>query len=91
MSSHSQRSRSCAPDPKTFEREQFKVGMITFEIIDHPENGQTFALFAGEALRPEDQKRSLFSGHVRKGMGTELRRLAHRFDELERKGDDLWL
>ena len=79
MSSHSVKSKSRHPAPSTYERRQFAVGHITFELCDHPENGATFALIAGEAMHAKD-KRPLFSGHVEKGMGSALRRLAHKFD-----------
>ncbi len=70
------------PNPTTCEREGFRVGHILFELSDHPKNGATFALIAGEATE-EKHKRPLFTGFVHKGMGTQLRRLAHRFDEIE--------
>ncbi|ABF64367.1 hypothetical protein TM1040_1634 [Ruegeria sp. TM1040] len=82
MSAHSSRSRSRHPDPKTFDREKFRVGHILFELCDHPENGKTFALIAGEATEAKFM-RPMFTGFVQRGMGTQLRRLAHRFDELE--------
>ncbi|WP_170335012.1 hypothetical protein [Ruegeria arenilitoris] len=82
MSSHSPKSRNRHPDPVTFEREQFRVGHVLFEICDHPSGGATFALIAGAATE-EKFKRPLFTGFVHRGMGTALRRLAHRFDEIE--------
>lgn len=84
MSSHSRKARNRHPDPKTFKREHFKVAHVTFEVVAHPEDGSTFALIAGEAMHAKD-RRPLFSGHIEPGMGTELRRLAHRCDELEAK------
>lgn len=84
MSCHSVKSCARHPEPRTFEREQFKVDRITFEICDHPENGVTYALIAGEAVHKKD-RRPLFSGHVARGMAKELRKLAHRLDELEGK------
>jgi hypothetical protein len=81
MSSHSAKSIGRHPDPETFKRECFKVGQITFEIVDHPKNGATFALIAGEALKKSDRK-VLFTGVIGAGMGTQLRRLAHHFDEV---------
>lgn len=81
MSAHRTKSRKRHPDPTTFSREQFPVGHLTFEVIDHPDHGPTFALFAGYA--PKDGGKALFSGHLQQGMGIELRRLAHRVDELE--------
>jgi hypothetical protein len=43
---------------------------------------RTFGLFPGN---PEDGAKALFTGFIEPGMGTTLRRLAHTFDELERK------
>lgn len=86
MSSHSLRPKTKHPNPKTLEREQFEVAHITFEVIEHPTNGNTFALIPGQAMHAKDRK-PLFSGHIEKGMGTALRKLAHRIDELEQKGD----
>ncbi len=91
MSAHSVKSRARHPDPKTYARERYRVGHILFEVCDHPENGKTFALIAGEATEAKFL-RPLFTGFVQRGMGTQLRRLAHRFDELEAdlptNGDD---
>jgi hypothetical protein len=84
MSAHSVRSRARHPAPCGFERETFEVGHVTVEVCDHPENGVTFALIAGEAVHARD-RRPLFTGHVSRGMATQLRRLAHRLDELEGK------
>lgn len=84
MSAHSTKTRNRHPEPTTYEREQFRVGHILFEICDHPKNGATFALIAGEATEAK-HKRPLFTGFVNRGMGTALRRLAHRFDEIEAK------
>ena len=82
MSSHSSRGRH--PDPSRFNREHWPVGHVTFEIVaPHPKQlCSSFALIAGES--PEGTKRKpLFTGVIHKGMGTQMRRLAHRFDELE--------
>ncbi len=84
MSSHSIKTRNRHPDPVHARREPFKVGHITFEICDHPDNGVTFALIAGEAVHVRD-RRPLFSGHIAPGMARQLRKLAHRLDELEGK------
>lgn len=81
MSGHSLKARRRHPDPQ-IPREAYPIAHITVEVIDHPEHGATFALIAGEALHARD-RRPLFSGHVEAGMGTQLRRLAHRIDELE--------
>lgn len=82
MSSHGTKARARHPDPVSFTREQFWVAHVMFELIDHPENGITFALIAGLATEAK-YRRPLFSGHIERGMGTQLRRLAHRLDELE--------
>jgi len=83
LNSHSLRAKARHPKPARFEREAFKVGHITFEISDNPKIGSaTYALIAGQA--PEAKaRRPLFTGHVETGMATQLRRLAHRFDEIE--------
>ncbi|GAA6190876.1 hypothetical protein [Phaeobacter sp. NW0010-22] len=82
MSAHSPKSKGRHPKPKTFERVSFRVGHVLFEVCDHPQNGATFALIAGEATEAKF-KRPLFTGFVQRGMGTQLRRLAHHFDDLE--------
>lgn len=84
MSSHSVKSQARHPDPATFEREEFRVGHILVRVIDHPTDGAAFALIAGEATEA-NYRRPLFTGFVSRGMATELRKLAHRFDELEAK------
>ncbi|NOX39736.1 MAG: hypothetical protein GXP05_04275 [Alphaproteobacteria bacterium] len=81
MSSHSLKSARRHPYPQTFKREEYCVAHMLFQVIDHPKDGPTFSL--GSALHPS--KPALFTGFVEKGMGTALRRLAHRFDELEAK------
>lgn len=82
MSAHSPKNRARHPNPTTYRREPFQVAHIRFEVCDHPDHGKTFALFAGDAADPKMQ-RALFTGSVQRGMGTQLRRLAHRIDELE--------
>lgn len=70
------------PNPKNFERKKFKVAHITFETCDHPENGKTFALIAGDALLAKD-RRPLFTGFIIPGMARQLRELAFEIDQLE--------
>lgn len=82
MSAHSVKTRARHPEPKSYERERFWLDHVMFEICDHPDCGATFALIAGEATEAK-LRRPLFTGHIKRGMGTQLRRLAHRFDELE--------
>ncbi len=83
MASHG-RTKGRHPNPTRFLREQWPVGHITFEVCDNPKAGCTFALIPGEAPDAKLRK-ALFTGIIQKGMGTQLRRLAHRFDELEAK------
>jgi hypothetical protein len=83
MNTHSVRDPHNS-NPQYVKREHFQVAHLTFEICDHPEGGQTFAIIAGEALRARDRK-PMCSGHVQIGMGAALRRLARRCDALEAK------
>ena len=64
---------------KAIKREQFKVNHLTFELTE-----TTYAVIAGEAVHAKD-RRPLFTGVITKGTATELRRLAHQFDEREDK------
>lgn len=76
MSVHSLKAKRRHPDAP---RERFQVGHLTFEIS--VSNG-TFALIAGDALTANDRK-PLFSGFIEPGMATQLRKVAHRFDDVE--------
>ncbi|OAN71111.1 hypothetical protein A8B82_21195 [Sulfitobacter sp. EhC04] len=81
MSSHSVKAMRRHPEPSKLKRERFPVGHVSFQIIDHPEHGVTFSLRPdGEAFQ---DKPALFSAHVEPGMADQLRKLAHRLDELE--------
>lgn len=60
-------------------RQQFKVDHLTFELTD-----TTYAVIAGEAVHAKDRK-PIFTATINKGTATELRRLAHQFDEREDK------
>ncbi len=82
MSSHSLKAKRRHPDPKTYKREAFQFGHITIEVSTHPEYGKTFALIAGDALQAKD-RRPLFTGHITKGMGDELRKIAAKIDAVE--------
>jgi hypothetical protein len=62
--------------------EAFAVGHVLFDLYECPDQGAMFCLIAGEPTTAKREK-PLFSGLVLRGMGTQLRRLAHRFDELE--------
>ena len=84
MSSHSLKAKRRHPDPTRFKRELFPVGHMTFEIIDHPRDGCTFALIPHMAQEAKNQ-RPLFSGHISKGMSTQLRALALRIYDMEDK------
>jgi len=64
---------------QAIKREQFKVNHLTFELTE-----TTYAVIAGEAVHAKD-RRPLFTGVITKGTATELRRLAHQFDEREDK------
>ena len=84
MSSHSLKAKRRHPDTTTYEREKFAVAHVTFELCDHPKHGVTFSLIAGNAIDAKD-RRPMFSGHISKGMASQLRTLAERIDELEVK------
>ena len=60
-------------------RQQFKVDHLTFELTD-----TTYAVIAGEAVYAKGRK-PIFTATITKGTATELRRLAHQFDEREDK------
>ncbi|MDO6523249.1 hypothetical protein Q4578_16755 [Shimia thalassica] len=68
---------------KPQEVQTLKVGHITFRVTNCPRGGVTYALIPHEAFHAKDRK-VLFSGHVERGMGKQLRRLAHVFDDLEK-------
>jgi len=84
MSAHSMKSKGRHPAPTKFERKLFKVAHMTFELISHPSDGQTFALIPHMAHEAKN-RRPLFSAHVSKGMASELRMLALEISEMERK------
>ncbi len=69
---------------KVQKKEYHRVGHITFRTSCGPTHGITFALLAGDPKTAKFEK-ALFSGHVERGMATELRRLAGHFDKLEAK------
>jgi len=83
MSSHSLSSKRRHPEPTRFERKLFKVAHMTFETINHPTDGQTFALIPHMAHDAKN-RRPLFSGHISKGMANELRLLALEIAEMEK-------
>jgi len=67
---------------KVIVRDTYQVGHITVATAIDPSGCATFALIAGEAVHKTPKP--LFTGIVEKGMGTQLRRLAHHFDDLEK-------
>ncbi|KMK63787.1 hypothetical protein [Puniceibacterium sp. IMCC21224] len=85
MSAHSSRAIGRHPDPVGFRRERWPVGHVNFEVIDHPQDCVTFALRADVDRGDGKLPPALFSAHVPRGMATQLRKLAHRLDELEGK------
>lgn len=64
--------------------EEFRVAHVGFRVIDCPNQGVTFQLFAGMEDVPE-RRTALFSGHVEKGMSSQLHRLAAHISTLEEK------
>ncbi len=84
MSAHSFKNKRRHGDVSSYPRVTFEVGHVTFEVADHPDNGVTFALIAGEGVDAK-ARRPMFTGHVTRGMATQLRRLAHHIDDLEEK------
>ena len=62
-------------------RRELPLGHIIVETLDDPRGGKTFAFFATEAMK--EKKVSIFSGHIEKGMGDQLRLIASMFDFLE--------
>jgi len=64
---------------QAIKRDQFTVDHMTFELTE-----TTYAVIAGEAVHAKD-RRPLFTSTITKGIATELRRLAHHFDEREDK------
>lgn len=79
MSMHSLKSKRRHPDA---DRQTYTVAHITFELCNRRENGQTFALIAGDAVHAKD-RRPLFTGHVKTGMADELRALADAVEQME--------
>ena len=82
MSAHGTRARARHPAPTGFTRQSFPLAHVLIELIDHPKDGITFGLRT--KFGPENRP-CLCSGHIEKGMATELRRLAHVLDGLEAK------
>lgn len=83
MSTHSLKAKRRHPDAP---REHFEVAHVTFELSDRgPES--TFSLVAGLAVHAKD-RRPLFTGFIEPGMATQLRKLAHRIDEIEARASE---
>jgi len=76
MSAHNLKTKRAHPDAP---REHFEVGHVTYEIS---RAAGTYALVAGQAHHAKDRS-PLFTGSAELGMGAQLRRLAHVFDEME--------
>lgn len=79
-------TRATGRHPETWDmREHLDVGHVRFELSDHPRYGVTFCLRVQADPLVERVPPPLFFGHVEPGMATQLRKLAHRLDELEAK------
>lgn len=81
MSAHSVKCRNRHPSPTTFQRERFEFGHVTVEVVDHPDNGATFALIAGHAVSAQD-RRPLFTGHITEEMPNQAEAMAARMREI---------
>lgn len=62
-------------------RQSLPLGHIIVETLDDPRGGKTFAFFANETAK--EKKKPLFSGHIEKGYGDQMRLIASMFDYLE--------
>ncbi len=67
-------------------RERLQVAHITVETCVERDGCVTYALFAGFD-QTKSVNKALFTGVLEKGMGTAFRRLAHHFDDLERRAE----
>lgn len=56
MSVHSVKSKMRHPDTDGARRERYEVGHVTVEVCDHPRDGATFALIAGQAVHAADRR-----------------------------------
>lgn len=63
------------------EVQEFRTGLVRWRITDCPNQGVTYALWAGHDDLPERQVK-LFSGHVEPEMHEELRELAFALRQL---------
>ncbi|MFY0619039.1 hypothetical protein [Shimia sp.] len=61
----------------------FEVAHVTFALRRSPDDGNSFALLAAQALSPKDRARPLFVGHIPRGMAADLRALADVIEPLE--------
>ena len=66
--------------PRKQIRHRQTVGHITFETLDCPRGGKTFAIYPGNP----DDVRAICSGPIDPGMAAELLKLSAYFRELER-------
>ena len=62
-------------------RQELPLGHIIVATTDCPRGGKTFGFYATEAMK--EKKRSIFSGHIEKGMADQLRLIAAQFDFIE--------
>jgi hypothetical protein len=64
-------------------RQELPFAGIIIETLVDPRGGATYGLYANE--RAKLAKKPVFSGHIEKGMGDQLRLVAAQFDFLEKK------
>lgn len=69
--------------PRIEAQNRYPVGHVVWRTTEHRENGITFGLYID--VEGAEKKPALFSGHVQRGMATQLRRFAHHLDDLEAK------
>lgn len=67
--------------PRKQNRQPLPFGDMIIETLDDPRDGKTFGIYVNQAAK--DKKKPLFSGHIKKGMGDQLRLVASMFDFLE--------
>ena len=85
MSAHSIKSKRRHPEPTTFKRERFKLGHMTFELIDHPKDGVTFCMLAGPPRALYEDK-PICSGHMKSAFSNELSMILERVLEIKEQG-----
>tara|TARA_R110002051_G_scaffold325869_1_gene432645 strand:+ start:2936 stop:3187 length:252 start_codon:yes stop_codon:yes gene_type:complete len=60
----------------------FPVAHVTFRISETLQDGNTFALVAGDAAQSKD-RRPFFTGNIDGGMADQLRALADKIDRIQ--------